>query len=148
MSQKQVDILPRGLRNHSCIRHSLRHGKAIIPVNPQLHRTPPSLRASSFYDWASCCWGFTVSRGDQFISDPSLSACILSPKQTSWLISGKCPFYLTNPNPNFSYKIGIFAWQFACRVVSSFLLRNRKYQDLGYYSGIRAVFLANYGLKR
>ena len=35
------------------------------------------------------------------------------------LISGKCSFYLANPNPNFSYKIGIFAWQFACPVVSA-----------------------------
>ena len=68
------------------------------------------------------------------ISDPVLGACILYPKQFHRLLSGKCSFYLTNPNPNFSYKIGIFAWQFACPVVSTFLLRDRKYRDLGYFS--------------
>ena len=56
------------------------------------------------------------------------------------LISGKCSFYLANPNPNFSYKIGIFAWQFACPVVSAYLYRNRKYRDLGYYMHLLSVF--------
>ena len=84
--------------------------------------------------WGSCYWGFTGSRRYHFISDSALDPCIPSQEQSSQLISGKCSFYLTNPNPNFCYKIGIFAWQFACPVVSAYLLRNRKYRDLRYYN--------------
>ena len=148
VSLEQFASLPRDLRNSACTRHSLRHGKAISTANRQLHQTPPSLKTSPLSDLGSYCWGFTGSRRYQSISDSVLDACMLSQEQSSQLISGKYSFYLTNPNPKFCYKIGIFAWQFACLVVSEYLHRNRKYRDLGYYSGIRAIFLASGGLKK
>ena len=130
---EKVAILPRDLRNSACTKHSPRHGKPINPANQQRHRTPPSLKTSPFSDLGSCCWGFTGSGRYQSIFDSVLDACIPSQEQSSQLIGGKCSFYLTNPNLNFCYKIGIFAWQFACPVVSEYLHRNRKYRDLGYY---------------
>ena len=109
VSLEQFASLPRDLRNSACTGHYFRHGKAIGSANRQLHQTPPSLKTSPLSDLGSCCWGFNGSRRYLSISDSVLDACILSQEQSSRFISGKCSLYLTNPNPNFCYKIGIFA---------------------------------------
>ena len=134
-SLKWFATLPRDLRTFACSGHSLRHWTAISPANSQSDRTPPSLRASHFPTWASCCWG-NSPEAEELRSSP-IQLAVLADflwSSSDRLISVKCSFYLANPNPNFSYKIGIFACQFACPVVSAYLYTNKKYRDLGYYN--------------
>ena len=134
---EQFANLPRDLRISACARHSLRHGKVISPANHQLHRTPPSLKTSPLANLGFVLLGYHWKQKIPWSRSSPIQllmhAYSLKSSPTSF-ISGKCSFYPTNPNPNFCYKIGNFAWQFACPVVSVYLHRIRKYWDLGYYT--------------
>ena len=80
-------ILLRGVRTSAYTSQSLRHSKAISPAKRQIHRTPPSLRASPFSLIGHLAAGaFTRGRRDQFISDLVLSTCRLYLKQSSQLL--------------------------------------------------------------
>ena len=90
----------------ACSGHPLRHGNTFLPAYFQLKLTIPSAKMSHLFD--SAIWGIAaenkvVSSSTQLILHAYSLRSILSR-----LISGKCSFYPTNPNPNFSYKIGKF----------------------------------------
>ena len=113
-------ILLRGVRTSAFFSPSLRHSKAISSTNRRIHWTPPSLRASPFSLIGRLAAGaFTRGRRDQFLSDPVLSTCRLYPKQSSQLSVVSVHSISQTLTLIFPIKIGIFAWQFECPVVSA-----------------------------
>ena len=86
--------------------HPLQHGHTFLPTNFQLKLTIPSAKTSHLFE--STIWG--IATENKVISS---SAQLILHAYSLWsilsrLISGKCSFYLANPNPNLSYKIGKF----------------------------------------
>ena len=109
MSSRLVDQFARAsgeVKTLACFGHPLRHGHTYRPTYFQLKLTIPSAKTSHLVD--SAYRGITtenevISLSAQFVLHAYFFWSIFSQ-----LISGKCSFYLVNPNSNFRYKIGKF----------------------------------------